>query len=344
LFIVNQVAGAGKCKRKWSSFKALLNRGQVEFNEAFSEDPGHAYKLARNSVGDYEVLAAVGGDGTVREVADGIISAKKDHVALAVVPFGTGNDLAQVLGVRTESDAVQAIKTGVIRSIDVIQISCQAEGETRPNICARMVRSPSPPPNGGEGRGEEALDLQPSDLRSRRLEVPGQGVVRHALLFAGAGVIAAALRKTTPSLKRLLGQRLAYPIGLFAALLDYRAQRMRVTFDGTTLEEDFLFVGASNTEIAGGGMRVAPGAVIDDGVLNLNLISAMGRWSALLQLRRVARGRHLSHPKVRHLTARSVRIETAPPVDIAADGDLIGHSPAQIAVKPRALRVLARPG
>lgn len=90
-------------------------------------------------------------------------------------------------------------------------------------------------------------------------------------------------------------------------------------------------------------MRVAPGALIDDGALNLNLISAMGRWSALAQLRRVARGRHLGHPKVRYLTARSVQIDTALPVDIAADGDLIGHTPAQVAVKPGALRVLVRP-
>ncbi len=299
LFIVNPAAGAGKCGPQWTSFKTLLNRDQVEFTEAFSEKPGHAYQLARNSAGDYEVLAAVGGDGTVREVVDGIMSGHNDHVALAVIPFGTGNDLAQVLGVQTKSDAVRAIGAGVARSIDVIQITCQAEGNR---------------------------------------------VVRHALLFAGVGVIAAALRKTTPSFKRVFGQRLAYPMGLLAALLNYRAPRMRVTFDGTMLEEDFLFVGASNTEIAGGGMRVAPGALIDDGVLNLNLISAMGPWSALLQLRRLARGRHVGHPKVRYITARTVQIDAGHPLDIAADGDLIGHTPAQIALKPAALRVLVMPG
>lgn len=220
LFIVNPTAGAGKSGPQWTSFKTLLNRDHVDFKEAISERPGHAYQLARNFAGDYELLVAVGGDGTVREVVDGIMSAKKEHVALAVVPFGTGNDLAQVLGIRTESDAVRTIKAGVVRSIDVIQISCQAEGETRPNICARMVRSPAPPPNGGEGRGEEALELQPSDLRTGHPEVPGPGVMRHALLFAGVGVIAAALRKTTPSFKRVFGQRLAYPFGLVAALLD----------------------------------------------------------------------------------------------------------------------------
>ena len=168
--------------------------------------------------------------------------------------------------------------------------------------------------------------------------------MRHALLFAGVGVIAAALRKTTPAFKRVFGQRLSYPMGLAAALLNYRATTMRVTFHGTMLEEDFLFVGASNTEIAGGGLRVAPGALIDDGVLNLNLIRAMSRWPAILQLRRLAHGRHLGHPKVRYLTARTVEIDAGPPLDIAADGDLIGQTPAQVAVKPKALQVLVPPG
>ncbi len=292
------MAGAGKSGRQWTSFKALLNRDHVDFKEAFSEGPGHTYQLARQSAGDYEVLAAVGGDGTVREVVDGIMSANKTHVAVALVPFGTGNDLAQVLGVQTESDALRTFGAGALRSIDVIQITCQVEGKE---------------------------------------------VVRHALLFAGVGVIATALRKTTPSFKRVFGQRLAYPMGLIAALLDFRAPRMRVAVDGVMHEEDFLFVGASNTEIAGGGMRVAPGALIDDGVLNLNLIGAMSRCPALLQLRRLARGRHLGHPKVHYLATKSVQIDSRPPLEIAADGDIIGHTPAKIAVKPGALRVLVAP-
>lgn len=299
LFIVNPAAGADQGRQKWAALKNLFKRDQVDFKEAFSERSGHAFELARDSAPNYDVLVAVGGDGTVREVVDGIMSAPRARAALGIVPFGTGNDVAEVLGIRTELEATRALKAGVIKSIDLIEIACQAGG---------------------------------------------QGVVRHALLFAGVGVIAEALRKTSPSFKRLFGQRLAYPMGLVAALLNYRAPCMRVTFDGTMLEEDFLFVGASNTETAGGGMRVAPGALIDDGVLNVNLISAMGRWRALWQLRRLSRGRHLGHPRMRYLTARTLQIEANPPLDVAADGDLIGHTPAQITVKPEALRVLVTPG
>jgi diacylglycerol kinase (ATP) len=109
------------------------------------------------------------------------------------------------------------------------------------------------------------------------------------------------------------------------------------------IEGEFLFVGASNTEIAGGGMRIAPGASVCDGLLNLNLIGAMSRWEALRQLRRLCRGDHTLHASARYLTAQTLRIETIEPIEIAADGDLIGHTPALISVKPSAVRVLAPP-
>lgn len=299
LFIVNPEAAAGKCARRWEAFKRLLSRDAIEFEERFSQRPGHACELARDASGDHEVLAAVGGDGTVREVAQGILCAKGTRAALGVVPFGTGNDLARVLGVTAGGATLETIERGVSKLVDVIQITSQAEG---------------------------------------------RGVAHHALLFAGVGVIVDAQRKTTPAIKRVFGQRLSYPMGLALALLSYRAPNIRVTLDGTVFEEEFLFVGASNTETAGGGMRVAPGALLDDGRLNVNLVSAMGRGSALLQLRRLAYGAHVGHPKVHYLTAKTVRLDAGIPVEIAADGEIIGHTPAEIAVKPRALSVIVPPG
>jgi diacylglycerol kinase family enzyme len=106
------------------------------------------------------------------------------------------------------------------------------------------------------------------------------------------------------------------------------------------LEQQFLFVGASNTEIAGGGMRIAPGARIRDGLLNINLIGAMNRWAALKQLGRLCRGQHTRHPKVKYLTARTLSIESASSLEVAADGELIGHTPAMVSVRPNCLAVL----
>jgi diacylglycerol kinase (ATP) len=90
-------------------------------------------------------------------------------------------------------------------------------------------------------------------------------------------------------------------------------------------------------------MKIAPNAKIDDGLLNVNLVEAVGRWGALLQLRRVCRGRHTGHPHVRYLTARRLEIVAPAELDVAADGDLIGYTPARVLVQPKALRVFVPP-
>jgi len=295
LFIVNPAAAANRAQRRWTAFRSRLGETGIQLNEAFTTGPGDAADLARRAATEYDVLAAVGGDGTVSEVAGAIVNTPLSRAALMSVPFGTGNDLAQVLGIRSEADVLGSLTGELTRTIDLIEISCRQNQKN---------------------------------------------VVQYASLFAGVGIIAESLRKTTAACKRVLGHRLAYPAGLMRALLTYHPTRIRVAFDQEVLEQEFLFAGASNTEIAGGGMRIAPGASISDGMLNLNLIGAMNRWEALRQLRRLCRGQHTRHPSVRYLTARTLRIEATEPIEIAADGDLVGHTPALIAVKPRCLRVL----
>lgn len=294
LFIINPAAGAGRAGAMWPRLKTRLPWAQLQADQVLTRGPHEAGRLARENATRYELVAAVGGDGTVREVADGILSTPESRTRLGILPLGTGNDVAEALGIASEQEAIRSISSSETRSIDAIRIGCQ--GENGPIEC-------------------------------------------HALLFAGAGIIAEVLKRTTAHSKRWFGRRLAYPAGLIQALWSYRSPRMRVTWDREELEQEFLFVGASNTEIAGGGMRIAPGARFDDGLLNLNLVDAMGRWTALRQLRRLCRGQHVRHPKVRYLTARSLAIEAESPLEIAVDGDLVGHTPARIAVRPKALRV-----
>jgi YegS/Rv2252/BmrU family lipid kinase len=294
-FIVNPAAAGHRAGPRWNAFKSRLHRESIPFTETFSTGAGHAREIARLAASEYDVLAAVGGDGTVREVAEAILAAPDALAALAVIPFGTGNDAAAAVGIRFEEDALWALTVGLEKSVDVIQIECEAGGKA---------------------------------------------VVRHALLFAAVGIIAESLKKTTEGYKRLFGQRMAYPVGLIRALVSYRSPLMRISSNEWTMEERLLFAGASNTAVAGGGMLIAPGAQIDDGWLNINLISDLKPWSALMLLRRVCRGGHINHPKVRYLRERALRIGSDTPLEIAADGDLIGQTPAVISIRPRALSIL----
>ena len=173
-------------------------------------------------------------------------------------------------------------------------------------------------------------------------QADGSRLLRHALLFAGVGIVGETLKRTTRTVKRMFGQRLAYRVGLFHALLTYRSPRMKVACNGEAIEDSFLFVCASNTERAGGGMKIAPGAVMDDGRLDLNLVRQVGRWEALGQLRRLSRGTHIHHPKVRFLAAPSLSIDAQPDIEVAADGEIVGMTPARFEICPKALRVLGK--
>lgn len=185
---------------------------------------------------------------------------------------------------------------------------------------------------GGRTRAVDAVEV--------RCQVGGKASVRHALVFASVGIVGELLKQTTPRVKRLCGSRLAYAVGLLRALWRYRPAPMRVTCDEQVSANRFLLVCASNGEHVGGGMRLAPGARSDDGLLNLNLIEAVGQWEALRQVGRLCRGRHVGHPKVRYFTARTVAVETETAVDVQADGESIGHTPARFQVRPGALRML----
>lgn len=166
------------------------------------------------------------------------------------------------------------------------------------------------------------------------------GVTRYSLLYASVGIIGEVLKRVTPRVKRVFGRRLAYPVGALRAIWKYRAPQMRVTCDGQSWEKRFLLLCASNAELSGGGMRLAPDAKMDDGLLDVNLAETVSRRAAAVLIWRMSRGRRISHPRLRYFNARTVAVEADPPIEVQADGEIIGQTPAQFEVMPRALRVL----
>jgi diacylglycerol kinase (ATP) len=298
LFIINPAAGAGRAGTVWGQFERELKARGVRSEKSLTQAKGDAKCLALAGAGRHSLVIAVGGDGTVSEVADGILGSKAPCTKLGLVPCGTGNDFGRVLGIRTPMDAIQAMEGGRTTRADVIQVECDVSGK----------RSAS-----------------------------------HAVSFAAVGIAAEAQRQTTVFLKRIVGERWAYRLGIVRALLRYHPPRMRVNCDGRTWEDWVLFLCASNGENLGGGMRIAPGARIDDGRFEVNIVRKVSWWRALAQLRRLSRGRHTGHPDVRYLQALSLQIDADPVSEVAVDGDIIGQTPARFEVRPAALRVVVPP-
>jgi diacylglycerol kinase (ATP) len=128
LLIVNPAAAAGRAGRQTASLLACLSQRALVADHVFTERPRHAVELARQAADRYDVIAAVGGDGTANEVATGILLAAEPRPALGVVPVGTGNDFAHQVGIRSVEDAIRALVGGKGRALDVIEVSCR-EGD-----------------------------------------------------------------------------------------------------------------------------------------------------------------------------------------------------------------------
>src|SRR5206468_3805838 len=129
LLIANLSAAAGGATRRWDKLLLCLTSHGVQVEHVITERSGHAISLAREASRSYDVIAAVGGDGTVNEVASGILLAGETKTDLAVIPLGTGNDAAQLLGIRSLEDAVNALASGTTRTMDAIEVRCLDAGK-----------------------------------------------------------------------------------------------------------------------------------------------------------------------------------------------------------------------
>ena len=149
------------------------------------------------------------------------------------------------------------------------------------------------------------------------------------------------LKCTTPAVKRLFGPRYCYSVGFFRALLGFRSPTMRVRCDEREFNGRMFLVSAGNAEIVGAGtMRLSPGAKVDDGKLNVNVIEDLGRLETARWFPKVLKGMHTTHPKVHYFAATSVTVECEPQLEVQLDGELFGHTPATFRVMPRAIRVI----
>ena len=116
-FIVNPIAGSGKGKRTFEWVSGRLSVRGIPFTYAFSEQPGHATSLAKEAIERGEkYIVAVGGDGTLKEVAAALYNTE---AVLGLLPAGSGNDLCKTVGIPKEPEqALEILLGGNLRTMD----------------------------------------------------------------------------------------------------------------------------------------------------------------------------------------------------------------------------------
>jgi len=301
--IVNPVAGGGAVGRRWPRIRRLLQREGLKFDASLTEGVGHATELAHQaSTAGYQTVVALGGDGTVNEVINGLLAEGEGsadprvRVTLGIIPGEKGNDLARTLGIPFDyAAACRKLLQGRAVPLDLGRVTY-----ARPD---------------GEGR-------------------------RYFINVAGLGFDGEVVRRVTPRLRGLHSPTLRYLGGLLITLVTYGNREMGITIDGEELRRRAFSLVICNGRYFGGGMQIAPEALPDDGLFDVILIGDLTKGEILANLPRVYRGTHLSHPKVGLYRAREIEVKAREPTLIQADGELLGETPAHFELIPGAIKVL----
>ncbi len=295
--IVNPAAGANKTYKKWPLLNRLFDHIGLSFDHQYTEGAGHAIEIARSAASNgYRYLIAVGGDGTVNEVANGILdNGNTGEVSFGVVSTGTGSDFARSAGIPMDYINACSVLTSTKRLV----------------IDAGIVE----------------------------FHKNGERLQRYFMNAAGIGFDAAAV-ESTEKIPKYFGGTIPYLAGLLRTLIGYRNKSVVMKIDDKTKPAKILSVIVANGNYLGGGMYVAPDAVMDDTLLDVVVIGDVGKFDLLKSLPMIYKGTHGNHPKVSIQKAADVSIETSERVLVHADGELLGEGPASFKILPSALSLV----
>jgi YegS/Rv2252/BmrU family lipid kinase len=199
----------------------------------------------------------------------------------------------------------------------------------RGNDFARVVGIPTDPAG--------AVAVLAADHR-RRIDV-GDANGGRVLCIASCGFDSDANRIANEA--KLISGAPVYAYAAIKALWQWRPARFSVTVDGERRELIGYSVIVANSKAYGGGMYVAPDALLDDGELDVITTAEIPKRRFLAGIPDVFKGKHVEHDEVTVRRGRVVEVEADRPFDVYADGDPITELPARITVLPDALELIA---
>jgi diacylglycerol kinase (ATP) len=193
----------------------------------------------------------------------------------------------------------------------------------------------------GAGKLNDAIELlaDPKTADLDVIEVTTGAVKRCFINIAGAG-FDSEVNETANGMTVKLGATGTYIVALLKTLSRYSPAAFMIQVGDERIELDAMLVEIGSGRWTGGGMKVLPDAVMNDGILDVCIVEALSKLAFLRAFPRVFLGSHATHPKVRMRTGTRVQVEANRRVLVYADGELVGPLPAVFEVRPAALPVV----
>lgn len=290
LIIANPTARHGETAPLVPVVQRLLESTE-RHHIALTERPGHAQHIARAASG-YDVVVAMGGDGTVHEVLNGLMAIpQRRRPALSLFPTGSGNDWRRILGISTDlPTAVNQVLTGTRRRIDV-------------GVC-------------------------------------------NGVYFANSFSIGLDARVTAKAIEMKVttgrsGLALYFQALMDVLLHDFGSVELDTAVDGgEPAVRDVLMIAATIGRTYGGGFKITPDAIDDDGLLEVCMIDRLPLASALWRLGFVVAGKHRWMSMVHLERHTTLDISADRPVPGQMDGEVLLASRYEVGIVPAGLEVI----
>lgn len=310
LVIVNVFAASKQAGAVWKNAAAMLDAASVPYKVRFTGGPDNAMELSRKAaLKGYRRFIAVGGDGTIHDVLNGIArhvyatdGLSLSDFTLAVLPVGSGNDWVRSAGVPRELDeAVNLIAGNCIFRQDVAMVSVLENDEVQ-NV-SYMANI------GGIG-----LDARVCEIVNRKKEQGRRG-------------------------RKLYVQALIYCIRHRVPV------RAKVICDGQEVfDGKYLSMAFGIGRYSGGGMRQTPLAVMDDGLLDVTIIPDISMWTIARKAPKLFTGTFhevdvLTQARCREVVVIPYGQADAEPVEV--DGEVIGRVPVRMTVLPDQINIIS---
>ncbi|GER66460.1 diacylglycerol kinase [Weizmannia acidilactici] len=301
IFIVNPAAKNGACLKVWEKMEAML--GGLQYDVYFSKYRGHAKELAEKfakKLAEPVVLVAVGGDGTIHEVINGVHHFS--HVTVAYIPAGSGNDFARGYRLPKKPQAcIRAIFGMLEESPSAYDLGHFFTAGGKEGYFVNSL-----------GAGFDAVISE----RANRSKL--KKWLNRVLLGKLAYVLILVLE--------LFKYR---PV-----TVEIAADGVKKVFRRTWL------VAVSNQPYYGGGMKISPVADPSDGMLNMIVVHDLSRLKLLLIFFTVFLGKHEYFKEVSTFTGTKMSVISSTPLLVHADGEIVGRTPIELKICPEGWNLL----
>jgi diacylglycerol kinase (ATP) len=254
------------------------------------------------TVEHFSAVLVFGGDGTVHRH---LAQLHQQKIPILVVPTGSGNDFAKALGIRNEDMALRAWR----------------------QFCVAGKND-----NGKNDDGKNFRDIDLGIIRAGAEET-------FFCCVAGIGMDAEANARAN-RMPAWLKKRGGYVLAALQSLVAFKAAEMTVTTEGREIRRSAFFIAVGNARSYGGGMKVTPQATLDDGLLDVCMVSKMNKLKLLCWVPTIFFGKHLRLKEVEYFKTTRLWIDANRNLDLYADGECVGQTPVEIGLIHRGLRVI----